>query len=160
MRLTMRSRFSVSFCLSVVGAAMFAFICVVTLSPLAYGTFFDPLFQAAAQNNSLNVDTRHMYLIGFNISRFNDVLGFHNRDARCRSHHRIEVARGFAENQVAPAVGLPRMNERKVCFERAFHHVSTAIKVADFFAFGYNGANSGGRKESRDTGATRSYAFR
>src|SRR5215470_1850658 len=50
-------------------------------------------------------------------------------------HHGIKVARGFAVDEIAPAVALPCLDERKISTNAALHHVVAAFKFACLFSF-------------------------
>ena len=57
-------------------------------------------------------------------------------------HHRIEVARGLAVDEIALGVALPGMDERDVGGEPGFHHERLVVEIADLLAFGDDGADA------------------
>jgi hypothetical protein len=74
-------------------------------------------------------------------------------------HHRVEVAGGLAEHQVAALVGLPRLDDGQVGDEAGLHDVVAAVKIADFLALGDQGADAGGGEEGGDARAARADAL-
>src|SRR5258706_4503880 len=69
-------------------------------------------------------------------------------------HHGIEVARGLAIDEIAPLIALPRLDEREVGAQRAFHDVLAPVEDALFFVLRDYRAHAGGREEGRNAGAT------
>src|ERR1700730_16506351 len=73
-------------------------------SRLRHSPFLDPLLKLLAAKNPLHEDAWSMNHIRIQLSRFDQMLDFSDRDL-CRScHHRIEIARRFAIDKVAPPV--------------------------------------------------------
>ena len=68
-------------------------------------------------------------------------------------HHRVEVARGLAEDEVAAAVALPRLDDAKSAVQRALEHVVAPVELARLLALGDQGADAGRREERGDAGA-------
>jgi len=75
-------------------------------------------------------------------------------------HHGIEVARGLAIEEIAPAVALPRFDESKVAANAALENVVAAIEFARFFAVRDHGAEARWCEESGNAGAASADAFR
>src|SRR5258708_35569324 len=69
-------------------------------------------------------------------------------------HHGIEIARGLAIDEIAPAIAFPGFDEREVAAQAAFENVMAAIELAGFFSFGNHGAVAGWCVEGGDTSAT------
>ena len=88
-----------------------------------------------------------------------DLLDLGDRGARGHAHHRREVARRAAEQQVAERVALPGLDEGVVGGERALQHVGTAVEPAHLLALGDRRAVAGGREEGGDPGAARAHAL-
>ena len=53
-------------------------------------------------------------VVGIELARLDQLLDLGDRDAAGGGHHRIEVARGLAVDEVAVGVALPRLDEREV----------------------------------------------
>ena len=68
-------------------------------------------------------------------------------------HHRIEVARGLAVDEVAFGIALPGVHDREVGDEAGLHDVALAVELALFLALGDVGADAGLGEEGRDAGA-------
>ena len=93
--------------------------------------------------------------VGIQFSRLDQVFDFGDSDPGRCCHHGIEIARGFAIDEVTPLVALPSLDESEVGFQRALHDVSAALELARFFAFGDDGSNAGGRIERGNASAPR-----
>ena len=70
-----------------------------------------------------------------------------------RRHHRIEVARGLAIDEIALGVALEGVDDREIGDEAAFHDVALAVELALFLAAGDLGAGAGAGEEGRNAGA-------
>src|SRR5438876_11951792 len=86
----------------------------------------------------------------------------HLRDGafRCAGHERAEVARGFAIDQVAPAVAPVGLDQGEVGANRILENIVATVNFARLLAFRKRGAIAGGREERTDTGTRRADAFR
>src|SRR5258708_21797549 len=69
-------------------------------------------------------------------------------------HHGIEIARGLAVGEIAPAIAFTGLDEREVAAQAALENVMAAIELAGFFSFGNHGAVAGWCVEGGDTSAT------
>ena len=72
---------------------------------------------------------------------------------RGRRHHRIEIARGLAEDEIALGVALPGVDDRHIGDEAALHDIGLAVEFAHLLAFGDDGADAGLGEEGGDAGA-------
>ena len=81
------------------------------------------------------------------------VLDFGDGEARGGRHHRVEIARGLAENEIALGVALPGVHQRNIGEQAALHDVGCAVEFARFLAFRDDSANSSPRKEGGNAGA-------
>src|SRR6516162_7603623 len=95
-----------------------------------------------------------MHAIGVQPARLHDLFDLSNGDVRGGSHHWIEVTRGLAKHQVAPAVGLPSFDKSEVGLERVFHHMRPAIELTDLFAFSDHRSRASRREERGNSSAT------
>src|SRR5260370_42198959 len=109
------------------------------------GAPLDALFVLWPLENGVDKNARRMHLIGVELAELNKFLDFGDNVVGGGGHHRIKIARGFAVNEVAPAVPFPRLDESKVSAQSALHHVHAATEFACFFSFGDHGALAGGR---------------
>ena len=75
------------------------------------------------------------------------------RDLAGGRHHRVEVARGLAVDEVAFGVALPGMHDGQIGDQAGLHHVLLAVELADFLALGDQGADAGLGEEGGDAGA-------
>ena len=87
------------------------------------------------------------------------MLGLRDRQFRCHGNNRVEAAAGLPERQVAPAIGLPRLDQPNIAVDRAFQHVIPSVKMTQFLALGQNRADRGRGVERRHPGASRADAF-
>src|SRR5579871_6608263 len=125
-----------------------------------YGPFLNPFWLSCTQHNSLHINTGQMNAVRVELAWLYNLFHLDNRDPRRRSHYRIKVPRCLAENQVAPAIGLPCLDQSEIGLQSAFHHILAAVKLAHLFAFRYYGACACRREKSRNTGAASAYALR
>ena len=77
-----------------------------------------------------------MDVVGIDLAGLDQVLDLRHGDASGGRHHRVEVARGLAIDEIAFAVGLPGMDDREIGDEAALHHIGLAVELAGFLAFG------------------------
>src|SRR5207253_6261999 len=63
---------------------------------------------------------------------------------------RVEVAAGLAKEEVAPAIALPRLDDREVAANRVLEHAALAGDLAALLAFSDLRAKAGGRVERFD----------
>src|SRR5579875_1187095 len=118
----------------------------------------DALSALGAGNQAVYIDAWRMDLIRIQGS-FGELLDFGDRAAGSSRHHRVEVAGGFAELEVAEAVGSVGVDQGEVRGERRFEDVGFAVEVAGFLAVGGEGAGLGGGVEGRDAGTAGADAF-
>ena len=99
------------------------------------------------------IDARRDDVVGIDLARLDQVLDLGDRDLAGGRHHRIEVARGLAVDEVALGVALPGVHDREVGDEAALHDVVLAVELALLLALGDHGADAGLGEEGRDAGA-------
>ena len=81
------------------------------------------------------------------------MLDFGDRDLRGSGHHRVEVPRGLAVDEITGGVALPGVDDREVGKQAAFHDVFLAVENLFFLAFGDQRADAGLCIEGGNTGA-------
>src|ERR1019366_6544973 len=159
-RFTMRSRFSVSFCLTAFSSAMsFSWFALRRLR-FSQGAPLDAFFVVRPLEDALHVNTGGVYLVRFDFSGFDQVLHFNNGHLGCRGHHGIEILRRLAVHQITPTVALPGFDEREVGFQGPLQHIRPAIKLASLFALGNHRPKSRRSVEARNTRSASADAFR
>ena len=75
-------------------------------------------------------------VVGVDLAGLDEILDLGDRDLAGGRHHRVEVARGLAVDEVALGVALPGVDEREVGDEAGLEHVVLAVELADFLALG------------------------
>jgi len=109
--------------------------------------------------DGVDEDAGGVDLIGVELAEFDEVFDFGDNVVGGGGHHGIEVAGGFAEDEVAPPVAFPGFDESEVAADGAFEDELAAVEFAGFFAFGDHGAVTGGSVEGGDARATSAEAF-
>src|SRR6185437_15287927 len=119
------------------------------LTPLPQRPLLDALFERIAVDDALHEDTRRVDLVGLDLAGRDEVLDLNHRHLGRSRHHGVEVARGLAEDEVALAIGLPRVDHREVGEEATFHDIGGAVELARLLSLAADG------KETREfDGAT------
>src|SRR3954447_141585 len=118
-----------------------------------HGALLDRLLVARALEDALDVDRRQVDLIGVELADLDQLLDLGHRDLAGLRAQRVEVARGLLEDQVAPAVALPRLDDREVAAQRVLEHAVPAVDLAGLLAVGDLGAVAGRREERLDARA-------
>src|SRR5579872_1177563 len=124
----------------------------LALAALAHGALLDALFIGVVMDNALHKDAGRVNLVGVDLTCRDEVLDFGDRDAAGGRHHRVEIARGLAKNEVTLGIRLPGVDDRKIGDEAAFHHIGLSVEIADLLALGDKRADAGLGEEGRDTG--------
>src|ERR1035438_7990004 len=109
---------------------------------LPHRSFFDVFVKLLALKNSLHVHAGSVNHVRIQFARLNQMFDFGDRNFRRSRHHGIEVACGFAIDEISPCVALPGLHEGEVGFERAFHDVGATIKLSRLFSFRDHGSNA------------------
>src|SRR5258707_1812596 len=126
---------------------------------LSHSALFDALYVIGALEDGIDVDTGRVDLIGRELARFDELLDFGDDVVGGGGHHGIEVARGFAEDEIAPAVALPGFDEREIATKGALQNEVAAVELACLFAVGDHGAVAGGRVKRGNARAAGAQAF-
>src|SRR5712692_1827389 len=119
----------------------------------------DALFVLGALENGVHENAGSMNLVRQELARLDKFFDFGDDIIGGRGHHGIEIARGFSVDEVAPAVALPRLDERKIAAQAALHDTHAAVEFAGFFSFGDHGAVARERVERGNAGAAGAKAF-
>src|SRR6266849_7066045 len=88
----------------------------------------DALFVFGALENGVNENAGRMNLIGVELAKFDKLFDFGDDVVGGGSHHRIEVARGLAVDEIAPAVAFPGFDEREIAADASLHDVHAAVE--------------------------------
>ena len=86
-------------------------------------TEFDTLLVFLALDDAVDVDARHVDVVRIELTHGNQMLDLGHADLAAGGDHRIEVACGFAKQQIAVCVALPRLDDRQVGMDRFLQHV-------------------------------------
>src|SRR5467141_3968885 len=100
-----------------------------------------------------------MNLVGVKLAEFDEFFDFGDDVVGGGGHHGIEVARGFAEDEIAPAVAFPGFDKREVPAQGALQNEVAAVELARFLAVGNHGAVAGGGVKGGDARAAGAQAF-
>ena len=101
-----------------------------------------------------------MNLIGVELAEFHEFFDFGDHVVGSGGHHRVEVARGLAVDEIAPAVTFPRFDEGEIAADGSLHDVLVAVEFAGFFSVSDHGAVSRGGIERGDAGTSSAQALR
>src|ERR1700751_3754062 len=81
----------------------------------------DSLLADADFDDALDEDAGGVDVVGIELAGRNEMLDLGDRDFRSGCHHRVEVARGLAIDQVARGIALPGMDDSEVGEQTALH---------------------------------------
>src|SRR5438270_4342100 len=132
---------------------------VKDISNLSRGAALDAFLVLGTLENRIHENAGRVHPVRRKLADVHQLFHFGDDVVGGGGHHRIEVARGLAINEVAPAVALPCFDEREVDAQAALHHVHAAVELPGLFAFGDHGAVAGGRVERGDARAAGAQAF-
>src|SRR5260370_11287231 len=110
-------------------------------------------------DQGLHVDPRRNDVVGIDIPRLHKMLDFGDGNFAGGGHHRIEVARGLAIDEVALGIADPGMDDREIGDEAALHDIVCALELALLLALRYLSPGPRSREECRNTGAARADAL-
>src|SRR6266852_2529014 len=123
-------------------------------SAFAHRSALDFFLVVGALEDGVDEDAGGVDLVGRQLAEFDELLDFSDYVIGGRGHHGIEVARGLAIDEIAPAIAFPGFDEREVPTQPALQNVVAAVELAGFFSFGNQGAVAGRCVEGGDTSAT------
>ena len=107
----------------------------------------DPLLVVLPLEEPLDEDARRGDSVGIDPPGGDELLHLGDGRARGHRHHRREVPRRAAEEQVSHRVALPGLDERVVRGEGGLHHVGTPAEPAHLLALRDDRAVAGGGEE-------------
>ena len=90
---------------------------------------------------------------GVERAKLHHLAHLRHREARRRRHHRIEVPRRLAIDEIAPAVAALGLEERHVGLDRRLEHVQLAVDGAALLALAEPRSGRDAREETADPGA-------
>ena len=76
----------------------------------------DALLVGWAYEEAIHEDSGGVDLVGVEVADFDDFFDFGDADLPGSCHHGVEIACGFAELEVAPAVSAPGLNDAEIGF--------------------------------------------
>src|SRR6266852_8868572 len=120
----------------------------------AHGAALDFFLVVGALEDGVYEDAGSVDLVGRELAELDELLDFSDYVIGGGGHHGIEVARGLAIDEIAPAIAFPGFDEREVPTQPALQNVVAAVELAGFFSFGNQGAVAGRCVEGGDTSAT------
>ena len=109
----------------------------------AFGTWIDALHVNAGRDDVVRID----------LAGLHQMLDLGDGDLAGGRHHRIEVARGLAVDEIAFGIAHIGVHDREIGDQAALHHVALAVEFALVLAFGDQRADAGLGEEGRDAGA-------
>ena len=110
-------------------------------------------------HDALHIDARGDDVIGIDLARRHQMLHLGDGHLAGGRHHRVEVSRGLAVDEIAFVVRLPGVDEGDVGDEAPLHHIVLAIEGAGLLALGDDGAIARLGEEGRDARAARADAL-
>src|SRR5258708_38590804 len=103
----------------------------------------DALVAGADLDDAFDEKAGRMDVVRIDFAGGNEMLDLGHGDLRRRCHHRIEISRGLAVDEVARGIALPGMHDGEGGKQPALHDVSLAVEFLHFLAFGDQGADAG-----------------
>src|SRR5689334_3584291 len=99
---------------------------------LAHRALLDALLVIWAVHDALHENSRRVDVVRVDLTGFDEMLDFSDRNLSGGRHHRVEVARGLAIDEIAFAVALPGVDDREIGDDAALHNISLAVELAQF----------------------------
>src|SRR3954453_19239642 len=75
---------------------------------------FDALLGGTDFDDTFHENARRVDVVWIDLSGGHQMLAFRGRDLCSRRHHRVEVPRGLAIDEVAGGIALPGVDDREV----------------------------------------------
>src|SRR5258708_31617362 len=131
----------------------------VASSSLANGALLDLLVVGRAAEDAIDENARRVDVVGVELADLDQLLDLSDAYLRSRRHHRVEVPRRLAIDEVAGLVALPRLDEGQVADQAAFHDIFLTVEDLGLLAFGDQRADAGLGVEGRDARAAGAATF-
>ena len=104
-------------------------------------------------HDALHENARRVDVVRVDLAGFDEMLDLGDRDPPGGRHHRVEIARGLAIDEVAFAVALPGVDDRQIGDDAALHDIGLAVEFAQLLALGDQRADAGLGEKRRNAGA-------
>src|SRR3989304_689264 len=98
--------------------------------PLAHRAPLDALLVVRPLEDGVHVDARRVDEVRLELADFDQLFHLGNHRVGRRRHHRVEVARRLAVDEVPPAVPFPRLEESVLRPQRLLPHAHLATDLA------------------------------
>src|SRR2546425_8859513 len=108
-------------------------ICEVRRLHLPNCAALDSPFVARPLKNRVHENARRVNPVGIELADLDELLDFRYDNICGRRHHRIEITRGFPVDEIAPAVGFPRLHESKIAAQCPLENTFPAVELAHLF---------------------------
>src|SRR5208283_593192 len=119
---------------------------------LAGGALFDRFCDVRRMDDAMDENAWRMNRVGIDFPGFDEMLDLRHGDlAGCR-HHRIEVARRLAINEIAFGIALIGVNNGDIGDKSAFHDIGRAVEFAQFLPLGNECTDTSLCEKRRNTG--------
>lgn len=116
-------------------------------------SLFDSLDRGGL-HDPINKNSRRVDLVSVEFSRLNQLFDLGDANLSACRNHRIEVARGFAKDEISEMVALPGLHERDICANRPLENISLSVKDLVWLALGDDGAKPRAGVEGWDARAS------
>src|SRR6202051_2419169 len=107
------------------------------------------LFVSRSLKNSIHKNSWRVNGVRIKLTEIHQLFHLCDHVVGGGGHQRIKISRGFAVNEISPAVPFPRFHKCELAPQSALHHVLPPIKFAGLFSLGNHGSHSSCREESR-----------
>src|ERR1700746_1945909 len=101
----------------------------LTVAP-AHGALLDAFFERCRVYDPVDEDAWRVDAVGLDRSGVDEVFDLGDGDPPGCRHHRIEVSRRLAVDEIAFAVAFPGVDDGEVGDEAAFHDIALAVELA------------------------------
>ena len=108
-----------------------------------------------AHDHTLHIDSWRDNVVRIQLSGFDQLLDLSDRHLRRSRHHRVEVPRSLAIDQIAQPIALPRLHQSHVRTRARLEHIGPPRDLARLLALGDNGPQTRRRVEGRNPSTSR-----
>ena len=120
---------------------------------LAHRALLDVFHRLGHVHQALDVHAWRYDVVGIDIAGLHEVLDFGHGHLAGSGHHRIEVTRGLAIDEVTLGIAHPGVHDGEVGDEPALHHIAGAVEFALLLALRDLRTGAGSREECGNAGA-------